>query len=68
MANQSLKDKDYDLISVIYHAAQGAELCRQYAEDAQEEGDQEAAQFFNQVREQSQQLIQKGKQLLKGRL
>lgn len=68
MANPNLKDKDYDLISVIYHAAQGAEICGQYASDAEKEGDQDAAQFFNQVREQNQRLIQQGKDLLKGRL
>lgn len=68
MANQALKDKDYDLISVVYNAARGAEICRQYMEDAQKEGDNDAAQFFKEVREQNQKLAQKGKDLLKQRL
>lgn len=68
MVNGPLKDKDYDLVSVLYHASQGAEICRQYAADAEQEGDSEAAQFFKEVQEQNSQLVQKGKNLLKGRL
>jgi hypothetical protein len=30
MASAILKDKDYDLISVIYHASQGCETARLY--------------------------------------
>lgn len=68
MANQSIKDKEYDLISIIYHAAQGDEICGQYMEDAQNEGDNDAAQFFREAQEQNRQLVQKGKDLLKQRL
>jgi hypothetical protein len=46
MANAILKDKDYDLISVIYHAIQGCETVRQYAADAEKENDKEAAGFL----------------------
>lgn len=46
MAHELLKDKDYDLISVVYHASQGAELCRRYAADADNEGDMEAVPIF----------------------
>ena len=34
MASALLKDKDYDLISVIYHASKGCTTARQYAADA----------------------------------
>jgi hypothetical protein len=47
MASLILKDKDYDLISVVYHASQGCETARQYAADAKRENDKEAAAFFN---------------------
>ncbi|MCB2427982.1 hypothetical protein [Methylophaga pinxianii] len=63
-----MKDKNYDLISVVYHAAQGSELCRQYIEDAQNEGADDLAQFFKEVQEQNQQLVEKGKELLKNKL
>jgi hypothetical protein len=68
MANAILKDKDYDLISVIYHASQGCETARQYAADAKKENDNEAAGFFNKALELNEQLVQKGKELLKQRL
>jgi hypothetical protein len=68
MANAILKDKDYDLISVIYHASQGCETVRQYAADAEKENDKEAAGFFNKALELNEQLVQKGKELLKQRL
>jgi len=55
--SEILKDKDYDLISVIYHASQGCETARQYAADAQRENDQEAAAFFNKALELNVQLV-----------
>jgi hypothetical protein len=63
-----LKNKDYDLISVIYHASQGSETARQYAADAERENDKEAVSFFNEALELNAQLVQKGKELLKQRL
>lgn len=66
--NGLLKDKDYDLISVVYHASQGAETCRQYASDAKKAGDQNASAYFEEVRGQYAQLVKKGKDLLKSRL
>lgn len=63
-----MKDKNYDLISVVYHAAQGSELCRQYIEDAKNEGADDLADFFKEVQEQNQQLVEKGKELLKNKL
>ncbi|HWI40528.1 MAG TPA: hypothetical protein VNX25_03475 [Verrucomicrobiae bacterium] len=68
MAEQMLKDKDYDLISVIYNAFQAAEICSQYMQDADMEGDTEARQFFDQVRRNNMDLVQRGKNLLKSRL
>jgi hypothetical protein len=68
MTTELLKDKDYDLISVLYHAAQGVDLCQCYVADADKAGDREAAQFFREVGEQNQKLIQRGKALLKERL
>lgn len=68
MAQQMLKDKDYDLISVIYNASQAAEICNQYMKDAEKEGDKDVVQFFNEVRDENISLVQRGKDLLKNRL
>jgi hypothetical protein len=68
MASAILKDKDYDLISVIYHASKGCATARQYATDAEKENDKEAAAFFNSAVALNEQLVQKGKELLKQRL
>ncbi|MDX1574087.1 MAG: hypothetical protein R3341_08675 [Methylophaga sp.] len=68
MATSSIKDKDYDLISAIYHAAQSDYSCKQYMEDAKKSGDDDAARFFQEVSEHNQQLINKGKALMKKRL
>jgi hypothetical protein len=68
MASAILKNKDYDLISVIYHASQGSETARQYAADAERENDKEAVAFFNEALELNARLVQKGKELLKQRL
>jgi hypothetical protein len=57
MASALLKDKDYDLISVVYHASQGCETARQYAADAERENDKEAAAFFNEAFELNAQLV-----------
>jgi hypothetical protein len=68
MESAILRDKDYDLISVIYHASQGCETAKQYASDAERENDKEAAAFFNEALKLSAQLVHQGKELLKQRL
>lgn len=68
MATAPLKDKDYDLISVLYHASQGLETCRKYSADAKSEGDTVAAEYFEEVHRSYEHLVSKGKDLLKQRL
>ena len=68
MANGILKDKDYDLISVIYHASQGCETARQYVADAERENDRDAAAILNDAINMNAQHDQRGKELLKQRL
>jgi hypothetical protein len=65
---QPLDNKDYDLVSVVYHASQGAETVDKYLQDAQQSGDDDLRQYLEQVRSQYVQLAQQGKQLLKQRL
>jgi hypothetical protein len=61
-------DVAYNLISVAYHALQGAETYEQYASDAESRGDQDVAQFFRQAQQQSKQTADQAKQLLAARL
>ena len=68
MPQEMLKDKEYDIISVIYNASQAAETCQKYIQDAQREGDNDVVQFFNEVVERNVNMIQKGKERLKKRL
>ena len=60
------KDATYNLISVLYHALQGAETYAQYASDAG--SDQDLANFFQEVQQQEQQRADRAKQLLAQRL
>ena len=55
------RDDTYDVISVVYHALQGAENCQIYAEDAE---DGQLRDFFQQAYEQQRQLAEQGKQVL----
>lgn len=66
MSKELLKNKEYDLVSVIYNASQAAETCSHYIQDAQ--GDQEVESFFNSVIDRNSDLVQQGKDLLKKRL
>jgi hypothetical protein len=60
------RDTTYNLISVLYHALQGAETYGQYANDAA--SDQDLADFFREVQQQEQQRADRAKQLLAQRL
>ena len=70
MAQQASGTRDiaYDLISVAYHALQGAESANTYIEDAVNEGDPALAEFFRQVRQQYRETANQAQQLLAGRL
>lgn len=61
-------DPHYDLVSVLYHALEGAQTYAGYAEDAGRSGDQELAQFFLQTQQNQISCAEKAKQLLSRRL
>ena len=58
------QDVTYNLVSVIYHALQGAETCDVYVRDAEKDGDQELVKFFQEVKNQNQQAAEKAKKML----
>jgi hypothetical protein len=62
------RDEQYNVISVLYHALQGADTCAPYLQDAEQAGDQDMAQFFREVQGTYRQLADRGKTLLRQRL
>lgn len=62
------KDNTYNLVSVLYHALQGAETSRQYIQDAAQEGDQELEQFFREAQAWQRHLATQAKEVLTQRL
>jgi hypothetical protein len=61
-------DPAYDLVSVVYHALQGAETSERYVEDAAERGDKELADFFRDAQRHDADIAERGKALLRTRL
>ena len=57
-------DTTYDLISVMYHTLQGCETYEQYAQDAEQAGQRDAAQFFRDAGREFKRLAERGRQLL----
>ncbi len=62
------KDKNYDLISMLYHSADLAETLKTYMRDAEEEGDQELVDFFGASLKNNLEASQRAKELLAERL
>ena len=61
-------DVTYDLVSVLYHALQGAETYEFFESDAEEAGDEELVTFFREVREEERRRADRAKALLTKRL
>ena len=58
------RDEHYNLISVLYHALQGADACSEYALDAETAGDERLAAFFREAGVMHTQLADRAKGLL----
>ena len=61
-------DPLFNLVSILYHALEGAATYEQYEQDARKSGDNELADFFQQAQQGSQQLADRAKYLLGSRL
>ncbi|GAB4455539.1 MAG: hypothetical protein OHK0029_11880 [Armatimonadaceae bacterium] len=57
-------DVSYNLVSILYHALQGAETYDMYIEDAENSGNSDLAQFFRDVKRENQSRAERAKQLL----
>ncbi len=62
------KDKNYNLISVLYHSSDNVESLKTYVQDAEQEGDQELVEFFSAVLENNLEAAQRAKEMLVSRL
>ena len=62
------KDTTYALVSVLYHALQGAETALQYLRDAEAAGDQELVQFLREAQAWQQYLATQAQAVLQQRL
>ena len=62
------KDKNYNLIAVLYHSSDNVESLKTYVQDAEQEGDQELVEFFSAVLENNLKAAQRAKEMLVARL
>jgi rubrerythrin len=67
-ASRQPKDKNYNLISALYQASENVETLKSYVQDAEQEGDQELIEFFNEILENNQRAAQRAKEMLVPRL
>jgi rubrerythrin len=58
------RDTTYDLVSVLYHALQGAETYERYVRDAIASSDYEIATYFREVQEEERRRADKAKAVL----
>ena len=62
------RDKNYNLIAVLYHSSDNVESLKTYINDAEQEGDQELVDFFSAVLENNLTAAQRAKEMLVSRL
>jgi DNA-directed RNA polymerase subunit M/transcription elongation factor TFIIS len=62
-----IRDQHYDVVSVLYHALNEADVLQQYIDDAEEAGDEELAAFFRDVQKVDRERAERAKQLLRER-
>jgi hypothetical protein len=68
MPDSPLKDKNYNLVSSVQNALETQWQMSQYKQDAEQEGDQELADYFQQVIDGTSRGAEQGKRLLAQRL
>jgi hypothetical protein len=67
MLKSPVKDKNYDLVTVLQMSLENAWRMESYIEDAEREGDSELAAWFRRIQENSYKAGENGKQMLKNR-
>jgi len=61
-------NEQFDLISILYHSLEGTLAYETYCQDAEQSGDTELQQFFQEVKEQNRRFAERAKQLLASRI
>jgi hypothetical protein len=61
-------DETYGIVSVLYHALQGAQPYGQYIADAERAGNDELVEFFQECQSQENERARRAKQLLASQL
>jgi len=67
-SSEAASDELYGVVSVLYHALQGAQTYTQYSNDARTAGDEELVEFFETCRDEENGRAQRAKMLLAERL
>lgn len=67
-AETGISNEQYNLISIMYHSLQSAAVCDLYIQDADQSGDQELTNFFQQVKDQACKQADQAKQLMGKRI
>jgi hypothetical protein len=57
------RDTTFNLVSVLYHALQGAETINMYVNDANQD-DEELSDFFEEVKDDYERIAERAKELL----
>ncbi|MEV0056152.1 hypothetical protein AB0I53_24620 [Saccharopolyspora sp. NPDC050389] len=63
-----VKDKKYDLITVLQESPQNAWTMETYIKDAEQRGDEELAKWFRKIQRNNQKAGEQGKEMLQKRL
>jgi hypothetical protein len=63
-ASRQPKDKNYNLISVLYQSSDNVESLKTFVQDAEEEGDRELVEFFGGILENNLEAAQRAKEML----
>ncbi len=67
-ASRQPKDKNYNLIAVLYQSSDNVESLKTYVQDAEQESDQELGDFFGGILENNLEAVQRAKEMLVARL
>lgn len=59
-----MTNETYDLVSILYHALKSGSSSQQYIQDAQQAGDNDLVQFFQQCQQEDLQRVQQAQQLM----
>lgn len=65
---EAARDELYGVVSVLYHALQGAQTYTQYRDDARKAGDEELVEFFDTCRDEETARAHMAKILLADRI